>query len=177
MSTHHGLPDTHPRSARTTLTVGLVLLVTIPFVISASDLWRLAFGAGLDSQTTHRLIAYEWDPREAGFFLQLAAVMMAALCGWTLVVAIGLWARVETFRMAGLLTFAGLGLISIMLAFGGAFAEQRPEGWLLAVVVALVNTTIVGLLWSVEVADDISRGAHARKRRRRLARQARNGSQ
>lgn len=157
--------STSPRHPRTTLTGVLILLVTVPFVASALSLWRTAF-VGIDEDTSLRLISYQWDPKDAGIFLKLAAVVMVATCLWAIVVGIGVLARMEAMRMAGLLTFAAFGLLTTMLALGALTSPERPAGWLLAAAVAVVNVGIAGLLWTGEVADDIARGAHERRARR-----------
>lgn len=158
--------DLSTRHPRTTLTGVLILLVTIPFVLSAASLWRVAFGT-IDTDTTLRLVAYDWDPENAGIFLQLAALVMAATCVWTAVLGVGVLLRMETMRMAGLLTFAAFGLVTLMLALGSVSSNDRPAGWVLAAAVAVVNVAIALLLWDRQVADDIARGAHERRSRRR----------
>lgn len=158
-----------PRHALTALTAGLMVLVTLPFARSASQLVQAAFAPGLDQELQLSMIAYELDPTEFGLFLKLGAVVMAVACVWTVALAAGVFLRAEGARMAALITFAFFGLISVLMALGALAADPRPDGWTLAMITGPVNVAVLALLVSRTVADDVSRGSFYRQRARQAS--------
>lgn len=144
-----------------------MVAVTLPFVAAGLSLWATA-GGHADAETLRRLAASGIDdPAASRLVLQGTAAMLLGTCAWTAMLGLGVATRWSWARLAGILTFLLFTLIAVPHGIAGMALDPRPAGAGQAVLVGLVDATVLWLLSSQELADDVARARFYRRRRRR----------
>ncbi|HEX9888297.1 MAG TPA: hypothetical protein VGA69_02375 [Nitriliruptorales bacterium] len=150
----------------------------MPFALAAWSMWQSGNGP-VDAETFQRLVGGGMDAdvdggvgrpltrEDAAFWLQLAGAVVGGLSLWSIGLAGGVALRREAARHAALVTFLFFALVAVPHGIGGWFLDPRPAGVLGATLAAASTASVVWLLATRQLADDVSRASFYRRRRRR----------
>lgn len=135
-----------------------MLLVCIPFIVNGFSLYELITDPGsADVELKRGLIlsgapSGEAQTRTLAIF---AAIVTLGLCLLSILLAIGLFRRKQSFQHAAAIAFAVLALIALGSAAAGLGANPPAENARIGLLVGLMDAAIVVCLLMPSTQDDI----------------------
>ncbi len=148
----------------------LALVVTATFLAAGIDLLltsRDPDRVSAEERSAMVSLGLPTGSRETGTLALISGVVVVVTSLIGVVVAVGLLARREWAREAGIGLFSILGIILGAVALGGLLADPPAPGAGLGLALAVAQLAVAGLLLTQQTEDDFARAAMARARKRR----------
>ncbi len=156
---------------RTTLAAAtLALVITAAFIAAGLDLLLTALDPdrlGAAERSSMVSLGLPTSSRETSTLALISGVVVVGVSLVAVVVVVGILARREWAREAGIGLFAILGIILGAVALGGLLADPPASGAALGMTLAVGQLAVAGLLLTHQTEDDFARAAMARSGKRR----------
>lgn len=155
---------------RTTLAAAtLALVITATFLATGVDLLLTALDperVSVEERSSMVSVGLPTGSRETGTSALISGVLVVMVSLVAVIVVVGVLARREWAREAGIGLFSILGIILAAVALGGLLADPPAPGAALGMALAVGQLAVAGLLLAHQTEDDFARAAMARSGKR-----------